>query len=142
MPVTTLDRAVIIAPYAHDRRELTQLIRDVLRQQGRLATESRSVPILIEQGFGKNASRPVMFRAMRFTPNLAAPPSMALWTIARPPCCLSMPAPIHSPSQPATISSLVQAGTAKKADWAEYGIPRGTARYCSGRANQVHGLSR
>jgi conjugative relaxase-like TrwC/TraI family protein len=45
-------RAVIIAPDVDERRELTQLIRDELRQQGRLATESRSVPIVVKQDFG------------------------------------------------------------------------------------------
>jgi len=46
------DRAVVVAPDVGERRELTQLIRDELRQQGRLALESRSVPILVEQHFG------------------------------------------------------------------------------------------
>lgn len=46
------DRAVVVAPDAGERRELTQLIRDELRQQGRLAPESRSVPILVEQHLG------------------------------------------------------------------------------------------
>jgi conjugative relaxase-like TrwC/TraI family protein len=46
------DRAVVVAPDPGERRELTQLIRDELRQQGRLAPESRSVPILVEQHFG------------------------------------------------------------------------------------------
>jgi conjugative relaxase-like TrwC/TraI family protein len=46
------DRAVIIAPDTAERRELTQLIRDELRQQGRLSTESRSLPILVEQHLG------------------------------------------------------------------------------------------
>jgi conjugative relaxase-like TrwC/TraI family protein len=46
------DRAVIVAPNVDERQELTQLIRDELRQQGRLATESRSVSILVEQDFG------------------------------------------------------------------------------------------
>ncbi len=46
------DRSVVVAPDAGERRELTQLIRDELRQQGRLSAESRSVPILIEQHFG------------------------------------------------------------------------------------------
>lgn len=46
------DRAVIVAPNADERRELTQLIRDDLRQQGRLTTESRSASILVEQHFG------------------------------------------------------------------------------------------
>lgn len=45
------DRAVVVAPDA-DEQELTQLIRDELRQQGQLATESRTVPILVEQDFG------------------------------------------------------------------------------------------
>jgi len=46
------DRAVVVAPDADERQELTQLIRDELRQQGQLATESRTVPILVEQDFG------------------------------------------------------------------------------------------
>jgi len=46
------DRAVIVAPDADERRELTYLIRDELRQQGRLAAENRTVPILVEQKFG------------------------------------------------------------------------------------------
>jgi hypothetical protein len=46
------DRAVVIAPDAVERRELTQLIRDELRQQGRLAAENRSLPILIEKDLG------------------------------------------------------------------------------------------
>jgi len=46
------DRAVIIAPDPAERRELTQFIRDELRQQGRLASESHSVPVLIDQHFG------------------------------------------------------------------------------------------
>ena len=46
------DRAVVVAPHAGERRELTQLIRDELRQQGRLAEESRAVPVLVEQHFG------------------------------------------------------------------------------------------
>ncbi len=46
------DRVVVIAPDAIERREITQLIRDELRQQGRLATESRSLPILVEKDLG------------------------------------------------------------------------------------------
>ena len=46
------DRTVVVAPDAGERRELTQLIRDELRQQGRLAAESRSISILVEQHFG------------------------------------------------------------------------------------------
>jgi len=46
------DRAVVVASDAGERQELTQLIRDELRQTGRLAAESRSVPILVEQHFG------------------------------------------------------------------------------------------
>jgi conjugative relaxase-like TrwC/TraI family protein len=45
------DRAVIVAPNADERRELTHLVRDELRQQGRLAMERCSVPILVEQSF-------------------------------------------------------------------------------------------
>jgi hypothetical protein len=43
---------VVVAPDPAERRELTQLIRDELRAQGRLATENHSVPTLVEQGFG------------------------------------------------------------------------------------------
>jgi conjugative relaxase-like TrwC/TraI family protein len=46
------DRAVVVAPEAGERRELSQLIRDELRQQGRLAAESRPVPVLVEQHLG------------------------------------------------------------------------------------------
>jgi conjugative relaxase-like TrwC/TraI family protein len=46
------DRAVVVAPDAAERNELTQLIRDELRQQDRLAHEGRAVPVLIEQDFG------------------------------------------------------------------------------------------
>jgi conjugative relaxase-like TrwC/TraI family protein len=45
------DRVIIVAPDADERRELTQLVRDELRQQGRLAAESRSVPVLVVQNF-------------------------------------------------------------------------------------------
>jgi conjugative relaxase-like TrwC/TraI family protein len=46
------DRAIVVAPDAEERLELTQRIRDELRQQGRLATESRVIPILVKQDFG------------------------------------------------------------------------------------------
>ena len=46
------DRAVVVAPDPAERRELTQLIRDELRQQGRLAGEGHTVPVLVEQHFG------------------------------------------------------------------------------------------
>jgi conjugative relaxase-like TrwC/TraI family protein len=46
------DRVVVVAPDAGERRELTQLIRDELRQQGRLAPESRSISVLVEQHLG------------------------------------------------------------------------------------------
>ena len=46
------DRAVIVAPDADERWEVTQLVRDELRQQGRLAVKGRDVPILVEQHFG------------------------------------------------------------------------------------------
>jgi hypothetical protein len=47
-----LDRAVIVAPEAAERRELTQLIRSELQAQGRLSAESRSVPVLVERDLG------------------------------------------------------------------------------------------
>jgi conjugative relaxase-like TrwC/TraI family protein len=43
------DRAVVVAPDAAERRELTQLIRDELRQQGRLSVEDRRIPVVVEQ---------------------------------------------------------------------------------------------
>lgn len=46
------DRAVVIAPDPDERRELTPLIRDELRTQGRLAMESQPHSILVEQDFG------------------------------------------------------------------------------------------
>jgi hypothetical protein len=46
------DRAVVVAPDAAERRELTQLIRDELRQQGRLSPESQALPVWVEQHFG------------------------------------------------------------------------------------------
>ncbi len=48
------DRAVVIAPDATERRELTQLIRVDLQAQGRIAADSRSVPVLIEQHIGNS----------------------------------------------------------------------------------------
>lgn len=45
------DRVVIVAPYPAERRELTDLIRADLRQQGRLSSESRTVPVLVQQNF-------------------------------------------------------------------------------------------
>ncbi len=46
------DRAVVIAHDATERRELTQLIRADLQAQGRVAADSRSVPVLIELHIG------------------------------------------------------------------------------------------
>jgi len=46
------DRAVVIAPDAAERRELTQLIHADLQAQGRFAADSRSVLVLIEQHIG------------------------------------------------------------------------------------------
>ena len=46
-----LDRTVVVAPDAAERRELTQLIRAELQSEGKLAPEGRSLPILIEQKF-------------------------------------------------------------------------------------------
>jgi hypothetical protein len=45
------ENTVILAPSQAERRELTQLIRADLRTQGKLTSESRSVPILIDQEF-------------------------------------------------------------------------------------------
>ena len=45
------DRAVIVAPDPAERRELTQLIRSDLREQGKLAAESRTFPVLVEQDY-------------------------------------------------------------------------------------------
>jgi conjugative relaxase-like TrwC/TraI family protein len=45
------ERAIIVAPDAAERRELTQLIRAELQSQGKLASASRSVPVLVEQKF-------------------------------------------------------------------------------------------
>ena len=47
-----IDRALIVAPDAAERRQLTQLIRSELQAQGRLSAESRSVPVLIERDLG------------------------------------------------------------------------------------------
>jgi ATP-dependent exoDNAse (exonuclease V) alpha subunit len=46
------DRSVVVAPDPAERRELIGLIRDELRSQGRLAPESHSHLILVEQDFG------------------------------------------------------------------------------------------
>lgn len=46
------DRAVVVAPDAVERKELTSLIRDELRQQGRLSAESHALPVWVEQHFG------------------------------------------------------------------------------------------
>jgi hypothetical protein len=43
------DRAVVLAPDVRERQELTSLIRDELRQQGRLSTESHALPVWVEQ---------------------------------------------------------------------------------------------
>ena len=43
------DRAVVIAPDPGERKELTQLIRADLYAQGRLTSESRLVPVLVER---------------------------------------------------------------------------------------------
>ena len=46
------DRAVIVAPDAEDRKDLTALIRGDLRQKGRLTGEERLVRVLVEQELG------------------------------------------------------------------------------------------
>ncbi|WP_263408826.1 MobF family relaxase [Terriglobus tenax] len=50
--VSREDRAVVVAPDASERKELTQLIRDEQRQRGRLSTESHVLPVWVEQHFG------------------------------------------------------------------------------------------
>ncbi len=45
------DRTVIVAPDPGERQVLTQLIRADLQAQGRIAEESRSIPVLVEQDF-------------------------------------------------------------------------------------------
>jgi len=45
------DRTVVVAPDAAERRELTQLIRTELQSEGKLARESHSLPVLVEQKF-------------------------------------------------------------------------------------------
>ena len=45
------DRVVIVAPDPAERRELTQLIRSDLREQGKLAAETRTIPVLVEQDY-------------------------------------------------------------------------------------------
>jgi conjugative relaxase-like TrwC/TraI family protein len=45
------DRTVVVAPDAAERRELTQLIRTELQSEGKLARESHSLSILVEQKF-------------------------------------------------------------------------------------------
>ena len=45
------DRTVIVAPDPADRQQLTLLIRAELQAQGRIAEESHSVPVLVEQDF-------------------------------------------------------------------------------------------
>jgi len=42
-------RTVVVAPDAAERRELTQLIRPELQSEGKLAGESHSLPVLVEQ---------------------------------------------------------------------------------------------
>ena len=45
------DRTVIVAPNRAERQDLTQLIRADLQVQGQLSSESRTVPVLVEQDF-------------------------------------------------------------------------------------------
>jgi hypothetical protein len=45
------ERAVIVAPDSVERKVLNQLIRSDLQSQGRIASESHSVPILVEQHY-------------------------------------------------------------------------------------------
>jgi hypothetical protein len=45
------NRTVVVAPDAAERRELMQLIRAELQSEGKLAAESRALPVLVEQKF-------------------------------------------------------------------------------------------
>ena len=45
-------RTVVVAPDDKERQELTRLIRDELRDQGTLATETRTVSVLVWQDLG------------------------------------------------------------------------------------------
>jgi ATP-dependent exoDNAse (exonuclease V) alpha subunit len=45
------DRTVVVAPDAAERRELTPLIRTGLQNEGKLASDSRWFPVLVEQNF-------------------------------------------------------------------------------------------
>jgi conjugative relaxase-like TrwC/TraI family protein len=49
-----LDRTVVVAPDAAERRELTQLIRAELQSEGKLALESHLFPVLVEQKFSNS----------------------------------------------------------------------------------------
>jgi Viral (Superfamily 1) RNA helicase len=46
------NRAVVVAPDANERLELTHLIRGELQDQGTLATETRTVAVLVRQDLG------------------------------------------------------------------------------------------
>ena len=50
--ISQQDRAVIVVHDSQERREINQLVRNELRQQGRLGRETRSVPISAQQDFG------------------------------------------------------------------------------------------
>lgn len=43
------DRSVVVAPDPAERRELNQIIRGDLQAEGRIAADSRTVPVLVEQ---------------------------------------------------------------------------------------------
>jgi conjugative relaxase-like TrwC/TraI family protein len=45
------ERAVVVAPDAAERKELTQLIRAELQARGKISAESHSVPVLVEQKY-------------------------------------------------------------------------------------------
>ena len=46
------DRVIVVASDAAERRELTQLIRDELRQRGQLSAQEFRLPVLVEQHLG------------------------------------------------------------------------------------------
>jgi conjugative relaxase-like TrwC/TraI family protein len=45
------DKTVVVTPDTAERRELTQLIRAELQSEGKLASENRTLPVLVEQKF-------------------------------------------------------------------------------------------
>ena len=88
------DRAVVVAPDAAERQELTQLIRDELRAAG---TACARKPLSFRSWSSSTSAilvlLPTMHRVTRFTTKLAVPRNMASPTTAQPPFSPSMPVP-------------------------------------------------